>query len=230
VALQHDELCAKVMANHFPAARIDGTRVWTGVADLAIDCEVSQIRDGARATAALVFGLHGERFAQSPVYVTVVGYGSGADDAIIAGTCNWACTFGPMFVAAFGGEVSPELESMAALIDGERYTVYIDGLDRAAMVGGVSPASNPGVARARLGGTPWLAPGLIASGTLPDWGRGVAVLSVFVADSAEQRIVEVKLNGEECEDAQRTLEGPLDGEPGVTWFLRELAVLVPSAP
>jgi hypothetical protein len=216
------------MANHFPAARLEGRRVWTGVADLAIDCEVNRIGDhGAQASAALVFGLHGERFAQSPVYVTVVGYAGAADDAIIAGTCNWACVFGPMFVAAFGGQASSELESVTAQIDGDRYTVYIDGLDRAAKTGGASTASNPGVARARLGGAPWLTPGLIASGTLPDWGRGVAVLSVFVADSAENRIIEVKLNGHECEDAQRTLEGPLDGEPGVTWFLRELAVLVP---
>jgi hypothetical protein len=225
------QLLLETVARHFPAARIDGTVVRTGIADVDVACEVHQVDPvGPFFAAHLFFRVHGPRLAPTGVFSSITGYESSAEAAIVTGGCHWACTFAPLFHAAHTGQVGGEAEAMDVDVAGTRRHVVVDGIDR------VFWLSDPGdsgahtaATRRRLGGTPWLMPRVLASRTLPALPSDrVTVVGVFVSDIKGNRTLEVKVDGVDHEPSTHLLDDAPPEPPGAMVLLRELAIVLPT--
>ena len=227
-----DELLVQIMANHFPEARTDGQEIELGVGDLRLACRVNAVgRVGSYSAAHLFFYLSGGALGDEPVFASVSGYEETPERAVIVGACNWACSFGPVFRAALAGEDRPEVARCAAELHGQRVEIFVDGLDRV-MSFDDEPVelARIGAARARLGAAPWLTGVLAASGRLPLLPADrPSLLSVFLGERPDGRIVEVKVHGVDWPAAQPAFAGSHE-PPGAVSLLRELAVVVPVGP
>jgi len=225
-----DRLLVETIARHFPGATIDGTVVDLAVAGLRIDCHVNGVRPlGAFSSASLFFHLSGGALGERPIFASISGYEESPEHAVVVGACNWACSFGPVLRAALAGEEQPEVTRTTADIHGQRFHLLVDGLDRVMSFGEADPdLARTRAARARLGGTPWLVGVVAASGRLPVLPADrPSVLSLFVGERPDGRIVEVKVHGVDWPAAHAAIDG--DCEPaGAMTLLRELAVAVPA--
>jgi hypothetical protein len=225
-----DTLLVETIARHFPDAHIDGTTVDLAVAGLRIDCHVNGVRPlGVFSSASLFFYLSGGALGERPVFASISGYDETPEHAVVVGACNWACSFGPVLRAALAGEEQPGVARTSADIHGQRFHLFVDGLDRVMSFGEPDPdLARTKAARARLGAAPWLVGVVAASGRLPVLPADrPSVLSVFVGERPDGRIVEVKVHGVDWPAAQAAIAG--DSEPaGAMTLLRELAVAVPA--
>lgn len=224
-----DRLLVETTANHFPGARIDGTTIDLGFAGLRMDCQVSAVRPlGRFSSASLFYFLSGGALGDEPVFASISGYEETPEHAVVVGACNWACSFGPVLRAALAGEEQPEVARFTAEIHGQRFRLFVDCLDRVMSFGDPEPdLTRTKAARARLGATPWLCGVIAGSGRLPLLPPDrPSLLSVFVGERPDGRIVEVKVHGVDWPAAHDAIAG--DSEPaGAMTLLRELAVAVP---
>jgi hypothetical protein len=223
---------AETLARHFDAASIDGATVRLGFADLVVACEVGAIgRLGGFFAAPLYFRLSGGPLGIAPIFASVSGYERSARNAVIAGTCNWACSFGPVLRSALTGApvTDPSTGEFEAVLDGRRYRVVLAVLDRAMSYTAVDDTSSRvQAARSRHGGNPWLIPSVLSSNTLPLLAaRASTVLSLFILDTPDGRTVEVKVNGTDWAPSTVTFVAVEPEPPGGVSLLRELTVLVP---
>ena len=230
-ASEHDVLLAETVARHFEGAAVSGRVARIGFGGVQVECSVNDVMDlGGQRAASLFLRLSGGALGPAPIFASVTGYEHDPVAAIVAGACNWSCTFGPVLTAALTGGTAPEIEDLETTLDGRRFRVLFSGLDRA-MIGDDDPAALIRGARARAGGTPWLTPVVLDAGRLPLLtASGPSLLSVFVFEGPTGRTVEVKLNGANwgpsCVQGEPVPEAPA----GAMVLLRELAVLVPLDP
>jgi len=228
-------LLAETVARHFEDAVLEGSTVRLGFADLSVRCEVGEVgRLGDFSAAPLYFWLSGGDLGAQPIFASVSGYEGSPHNAIIAGGCNWTCSFGPVLRAALTGTpvTDPEADELDVVLDGRRYRMVLSGLDRAMRFGPEEDvAVRYAAARARHGGDPWLIPAVLASNTLPLLtAPGSTVLSLFILDTPDGRTVEVRVNGSDWAPSAATFARVEPEPPGGVSLLRELAVLVPREP
>lgn len=225
-----DALLCEVIAGHFPDAKIhEHHQVELGFGDLGIACRVDSVRKiGTTHCASLFFRLRGGRLGPIPVFASVSGYGPSAMEAIVTGACNWTCIFGPVLRAALADEAQPEVGRFEIAIDGQRFRVFLAGLDRAFSLDGRDPSDRVAAARSRFAPDSWLTRVVIESGRLPLLAADrPTVLSVFISDTGDDRVVEVKVDGCDWPDMARAFEHAAHEPEGTGVFLRELAVAVP---
>jgi hypothetical protein len=131
MSAEDDALFLEVFANHFPGARIVGSEVDVAFGDLKVACSVNRVNDaGSFVAASLFFSLASPKLGEAPVFASMSGYGRTAKEAIVAGACHWACTFGPVLRAGVAGEEQPNVDRFDTTIDGQPFRVFVDGLDR----------------------------------------------------------------------------------------------------
>ncbi|MCC6809285.1 MAG: SMI1/KNR4 family protein [Deltaproteobacteria bacterium] len=232
----HDKQLTETIARHFAQASVVGTDVDLGVAGVHIRCRVNgvQAAGGQQTSASLFFELYGGELGPDPIFASVNGYGSSAEEAITSGGCNWACSFGPVLRASLGGEPEKDVPTVDEEIHGQAFRIFIDGLDRAVLTEADPEREQPGIrtaaARARFGARPWLISRLIASGRLPLIpAKGASVIGVFIFDAPRRRVVEIKVNGRNWPGADEIFADVSDDEHGGVTLLRELAVLIPMS-
>jgi hypothetical protein len=223
---------ATTLARHFDAARVDGSTVQLGFADLAVRCQVGSIgRLGRFVAVPLYFWLSGGPLGQQPIFASVSGYESLPRNAVIAGTCNWACSFGPVLRAGLTGTsvTDPDAGEFEAVVEGRHYRVVLACLDRAMSYTQVNDTvSRFRTARSRHGGDPWLVSSVLASNTLPPLSaRASTMLSLFILDTPHERTVEVKVNGTDWPPSSGVFAAVELEPPGGVSLLREPAVLTP---
>lgn len=190
---------------------------------------VNSIREiGATRNASLFFYLHGGRLGSSAVFASAGGYGPSPEAAIVTGACNWACVFGPVLRAALGDEDLPDVERFEIAIHGQRFRVFLDGLDRAFSRDGTDPVDRVAAARSRFAPDSSLTRVVIESGRLPLLAADrPTVLGVFLSDTSDARVVEVKVDGRDWPAMEPAFAHVASEPKGTGVFLRELAVAVP---
>ncbi|MCK6546428.1 hypothetical protein L6R52_11310 [Myxococcota bacterium] len=227
-----DRIFTETIARHFSGATISDGVIDLGFAGLRMRCHVPSVQPfGDGASASLFMNLWGGALGDQPIFVSISGYGDDATSAVVVGGCNWACTFGPVLRAGLGEELVPDAEHVSVTAHGRTWDVWTGGLDR---VLGTAPLTadvheHARRARTRLTGKRWLTERVLESPWLPVLDpEGPTLLSVFVGDAPERRIVEVKVGGADWPMAARAF-GDSPAAPGPeTMFLRELSVVVPS--
>lgn len=230
---EQDGLLTETIARHFPGARVDKNEVDLGLGGLSIACRVNGVGAfGSFKTASLFFQLRGGALGKASVFASMSGYGDSDRDAILTGGCNWACSFGPVLRAGLAGDTETNVERFEVTVDGQAYHLFVDGLDRSFWSsGGDHTGERTRVARARLGGWPWLSRVILDSGRLPLLPvTRSTILSVFVASRSGGLTVEVKINGVDWPGMAAAFSGTSHEPPGAVTLLRELAVLVPTGP
>lgn len=251
-----DALLAETIARHFDGAVAQGGTV-LGAAGLRIDCHVDSVQKAAGGirAAAIYLQLSGQHLGPTPVFASISGYEGSEEASIVEGACSWACTFGPVLEAAgvdaaialddvrglpewtgtipptTGGDEIHNLQRRDVVVGGRRYRAWFAALDRLLTATQPEPGLTRG-ARARLGGSPWLTPTLLASGTLPPLAPDQAtVVSTFVMEAGPARSVEVKVQGQDWAASGPVFAAaPAGRASGAAILLRELAVLVPLPP
>jgi hypothetical protein len=229
----YDVLLAETIARHFEDGEVDGRTARFTVVDgiaASVECSVTDTqRLGAFETASLYLMLSGGGLGDTPVFASISGYDERSTEAaIISGACNWACALGPVLRGALTGEREGDGDLFEVTLDGRRFRVAVDRLDRVLVLEQrVEPGERIRAARARLGAEPWLTTRVLDSGTLPLLTAPAGtLLSVFVA-AAPRRTVEVKVNGGDWAPSSAAFDdSPIEPE-GAIALLRELAVLVP---
>lgn len=226
-----DLLLCETVARHFPEARTrdEPCEIDLGFGDLTLACKVNAVHHyGALQSASLFFHLRGGRLGATPVFASVSGYGESLRAAIITGACNWTCTFGPVLRAGLAGESLPDVPSFEVSIDGQRFRVLVDGLDRGLSLDGTDVTHRLLAARARFAPDSWLARVVLESDRFPVLATDrPTVLSVFVSDTAADRTVEVKVDGCDWLGMAAAFEHVAPEPPGTGVMMRELAVVVP---
>jgi hypothetical protein len=228
----HDALLSETVAHHFPEARIEEDAIKLGFGDLQISCFVDAIREiGPYNAASLFFTLRGGRIGKAGVFASVSGYAETAEAAIITGACNWTCAFGPVFRAGLAGEEIAEVDRFEVTVDGQRFRIFVDGLDRAMLLEDGDATRRIAAARARFSPGSWLVRAILESGRLPLLhAERPTIISAFVSDGMASRTVEVKVNGWDWPGMEPVF-APVPAEPpGAIALLRELAVVVPVGP
>jgi hypothetical protein len=124
----------------------------------------------------------------------MTSYGPTLAEAIVAGACGWACSFGPVLRAALSDDVVDGVASFAVLQHGEPFRVYVDAYDHSLHFGPTG-GEQPAAARARLAAEPWFAFHVIGRGTIAFDGERPQLLAIFVGEVPDRRVVEVKLDG-----------------------------------
>ena len=222
------ELLVATIARHFPDAKVTGTTIDVGFGGVTIGCRLGKVAQQMGVTAAqLVFDLDGEEL-RGPIELAMNGYAPSPHDAIIEGGCLWACSFGPVLRAALSDEVHDEVAWFEANAGAASYRCYIDAFDRVLHFA-PSGCEEVAAARVRLGGEPWLATGVFDIGGLPLAGDRTQILSVFVGELPDRRIVEVRLDGIIVPGFD-DLVADADPQPGAPQMslLRELVAVVPD--
>lgn len=223
MALEHDSLLTRTIAEHFASARIAGDEIELGFGGVVMKCRVAAVgRVGGYQAASLSFELRGGVAGE----LSVNGYGESAERAIAGGACDWACAFGPVLRAGLGGEAVADAPAHEVMVDGRRFRLFVRALDRLMVFPGGDGARRTEAARERLGAAPWLTSRVLAAGGLPIPAERPAILSVHVCDAADVRTVEVEVNGVAV--MSRAFEDAPPEPPGAMTLLRELAVLVPA--
>ncbi len=227
---QHDALLTETIARHFPDARIVANEIDLGFAGLHIACSVNAVHElGPYKSASLFFTISSADLRLEPTFASISGYAESAEAAIVTGACNWACAFGPVLRASVGDGNHENVERFEISVDGQAFRVYVDGVDRAMLFKSSDESevsARVAAARKRHGASPWLAPLVLRSGQLPLLSPDRRnLLSVFVADRPDGRVLEIKVNGR---DWPVTMFKDVPLEPaGAVTLLRELAILVP---
>ena len=233
--MQRDEqnaLLAETLARHFPAARARGGEVDLGFGDLRATTEVGAIKHvGQLVSASLFLYLVGGKLGPAPVFASISGYADSPEAAIVSGGCNWACVFGPVLLAALADEELPKVERFEATIHGQRFRLFVDGLERALSSSSTpaeSTSARSAAMRERWGAHPWLAKAIVDAGQLPLLPANRAtVLSVFASDTPGNRVVEVKVNGRNWAGSDQVFAAAPSEPDGAVLMLREFVVAVP---
>ena len=128
------QVMAQTLARHFDAAHVDGSTVRLGFADLTVRCQVGPVgRLGSFFAVPLYFWLSGGPLGSKPIFASISGYEQSPRNAVIAGTCNWACSFGPVLYSGLAGApvTDPDTDEFEAVLEGRRYRVVLAKVDRA---------------------------------------------------------------------------------------------------
>lgn len=220
---------AETLARHFADATVEDAVVRLGFGNVEIECRVHDPNwSGAHWSASLFMYISGGRFGPQPIFASISGYhDGGVEQAVIEGTCMWACSFGPVLVSALTGAEDPEVEHEEVEAGGRRHRLVYGRFDRAMTTSAADGERLVTEVRARLGGQPYLTPAVldaVPTELLAD--REVSLLSVFVLEGYGNRTVEIKVNGADTEVAwPKDAPAALGSEDLV--LLRELAVVVP---
>lgn len=228
----HDAMFRETIARHFSDARIVDDEIALGFGALRMQCWVHEVgHHGSSVHATLFMQLRGGHLGETPVFASASGYGDTAEAAIVIGACNWACAFGPVLQAALGGTASADVASFDAVADGQAFRVFVDALDRAASLDASDALPRIAPARARFARDGWLARAVLDAGRLPVLHpERATLLSLFVSDLENHRLVEVKVDGVDWPGMDAVFAGAPPEPPGAMVLLRELAVAVPMGP
>lgn len=246
-----DALLAAIVAHHLDGAVVDEGTARVVSPALTVECHVDQLSAfGPHQTAACFFDVSGGRLGATPVFASVSGYGATPQEAVADGGHAWVGLVSSLLRAAddaeregdvppagdgdSAGDAEPEgdVERFEVVLDGRRFLLVVDGIDRG-FTGGERDDVPSGLRelRRRIGGSPWLLPRLVEDGRLPLLGGAdAALVSLLVAEWPTLRTVELKVNGADWTTAgvlEEAVERP-DGLVGA--MLRELALLVPLDP
>lgn len=221
--------CDRIRPRRLGRRRVNGRTAWLGIGDLRVDCEVAGVQPlGSNVAASLFFRLAGGGLGDLPIFASISGYERTTQGAIVAGGCNWACSFGPVLTAGLsGGQLDdPDVQLYETTIDGRRFRVVLSGLDRSLTSGDTNDgAALTQAARRELAGWPFLTPRVLEGSQLPLLTAEHTLVSVFVAAAPQQTTYEIKVNGSDWPPA--TVVGPprQGASPGAVVLLRELAVV-----
>ncbi len=209
------------LAHHFSGSVLEEkqVRIAEGVALRACATPLGAGPAGHRVS--LSFEIHWLHASRASVALTTVGYGDSDIAAAVSGTCEWARSFAAVLQQGLSGAVDGGIDVTVA---GMAYRCFVDGLDRSVDFNGAEP-SEPSACRKRLGGTPFLLPGILEEVDILSSHRPT-VVSLFVGDGLDERMVEFKVDGWELKGTGALRQVPKEDEGGVV-FLREVAVLVP---
>lgn len=226
-----DASLAATIARHFDGGCTSGRTAFLGFNDVSIECYVAGTSPvGANRSASLFLLLRGGRLGAQPVFASISGYGTSDEEAIVAGGCEWSCQFGPVLRAALADSVEPDIEPLHTTVDGRSYRVAAAGLGR--LLGSV-PEQEPGellrTVHRHLAGEALLTQVVLDSDTLPVLPAHTStLLSVFVMEGPNSRVVEVKVNGVDWPPASLAFPQPALPLSSVMALERELAVLTPD--
>jgi hypothetical protein len=175
--------------------------------------------------AQLLFEVESDEL-RAPTELTITGYGETLPEAIVGGACGWTCSFGPVFRAALSDDAVDGVASFEVGQRGDAYRVYVDAFDYVLHFspdGGEQPAD----ARARLGAQPWLAFHALGSGKIELAGERAQLLSLFVGDLPDRRIVEIHLDAKPLDFGDLFGDAPYAKTTQMVG-LREVAIIVPD--
>lgn len=220
-----EEMLAAIVARHF-----DEPSVAKNVVDLGfvrIACHVGQLRPFAKMhSAQLLFDVSAPELAATTQF-SMTSYGPSLAEALAHGACGWTCSFGPVLRAGLSDDVVDGVASFEVEHAGARFRVYVDAYDHVlhfASEGGEDTAA----ARTRFAAAPWLAHHVLARGTVALSRERPQLLGVFVGESPDRRIVEVKLDGAVQPGFDDLVAAVPPARIKQMVALRELAVVVPD--
>ena len=229
-----DVLAAQTIARHFDDGTADGRTARLGFNDVTIDVWVQQPNAfGANHVAVPMFlNVSGGRLGKVPSFASLSGYGDTPEEAIIAGMCEWSCTFGPVLRRGLTDELvdASEAREFTTELDGTRFRTTVDSYGR---VIGSSAGGAEDLERVQqsLAGDEPLTKTVVESGLLPVLPTtSSTLLSVFVMESTTSRTVEVKVNGADWWATAAAFPQPSAVADGRIVMIRELAVVVPQSP
>lgn len=220
-----ETLLVTTIARHFPEARIANHVVDLGFVQLG--CRLGKVGPfGSIQSAQLLFDVSGGELA-GEVQLSMNGYGPTLPEAIVGGACGWACSFGPVLRAALSDDVVDRVASFVLLHRGTPFRVYVDAFDHVLQF---APAGceDTATARERFAASPWFAFHVLGTGAVALSAERPQLLSIFIGELPDRRIVEVKLDGvvQPGFDSLATRAPPAPADQMVA--LRELAIVVPD--
>lgn len=230
----YDAILCETVARHFSNAVITEDVVALGFGDLQMKCCVNQITPmGSSVAASLFFWLSGGKLGDTAVFMSCTGYAEGPEQAIVTGGCIWTCSMGPVLRAGFADEVdaASDMETYEVIVDTQRFRAYQNGFDRAMMFSHDDSMATIKAARERFSSGTTLTPQVLNAGLLPVLhGVRPTVISVFVSEGMQKRVVEVKVDGYDWQGMARVFAGVPNTTENAMVMMRELAVIVPLDP
>ena len=213
------------IARHFPEAEVTDNVVDLGFVKLT--CRLGSV--GTFSTlqrVQLLFDIGGDEL-EVTTQVSMTGYAPTLAEAIVAGACGWACSFGPVIRAALSDDIVEGVASFVVVQRGVPYRLFVDAFDHVLHFA-PTDCEDPSAARQRFAASPWFAFHALGTGEIQLASDRPQILSVYVGELPDQRITEVKLDGV----VQAGLEGRIEAAPPAPArqlvSLRELAIIVPD--
>ena len=230
----YDVILCETVARHFSNAVITEDVVALGFGDLQMKCCVNQITPmGSSVAASLFFWLSGGKLGDTAVFMSCTGYAETAEQAIVYGGCIWTCSMGPVLRAGFADDIdsTSDMETYEVIVDTQRFRAYQNGFDRAMMFSEDDSMATIKAARERFSSGTTLTPQVLNAGLLPVLhGARPSVVSVFVSEGMQKRIVEVKVDGYDWQGMERVFAGVPNKTENAMVMMRELTVIVPLDP
>lgn len=225
---EEDALLVLTIARHFEGATVEDQTVLLDPHGVRIGCKIGTVKPAFGAQSVqLLFTIDGNGL-RGPVEVTTTHYGTTAREAVIAGACAWACSFGPLLLAGLCGEETDEPVGRFVLAQrGRSMRVYVSDLDKVLHFA-ANGCEDTDAARSRFGLAPSMAFHVLGSGALELATDRPQLLSVFVGELKEKRILEVKLDGVAFDGFDALLAKVPPAPAPELVALRELAVIVPD--
>ncbi|MEO8700053.1 MAG: hypothetical protein ABI867_08410 [Kofleriaceae bacterium] len=220
-----ETLLVTTIARHFPDARIANHVVDVGFVQLG--CRLGALRPfSGMQSAQLLFDVAGSELGGA-IQLSMTGYGPTLAEAIVGGACGWACSFGPVLRAALSDEVVDGVASFALMQRGTPFRVYVDAFDHVLHFapGGCEDTAT---ARERFAAAPWFAFHVLGGGTVELAADRPQLLSIFVGELPDRRIVEVKLDGALQSGFADLVAAAPPAPASQMVALREIAVIVPD--
>lgn len=226
-----DGVLAQTVARHFVGAQAHGAVARIGLGDVRIACQVGSGTESPTGwTVPLFLRLWGGLLPEDPVFASISGYGVTVEAAVEDGGALWAASFGGVLRTGLAGlpDDDPDLKVYAAQVQKTHVRVAHASLGRVRSNQSLSEADIAGTllaARSKLTG------GASLTATVLDWGglplldlKRSVILSTFVMDRPDGRVIEVKVNGEDV-PAETALRDAPPSPDGAVSLLRELAVI-----
>jgi hypothetical protein len=223
-----DALLVDTIARHFEDATIDGHSVLLDPDGVRIACHVGTVKPAFGAQSAqLLFTIAGNGL-RGPVEVGTTHYGATVDEAVVAGGCSWACSFGPLLLAGLYGEETEEpVDAFVLAQGGQTFRVYARMLDKVLHFA-ANGCEDVAAARARFGLAPSMAFHVLGSGLVELGKDRPQLLSVFVGELQQKRAFEAKLDGVAFGGFEGLFANVPPQPASELVALRELAVIVPG--
>ncbi len=218
-------LLLTTVARHFADAEISKHVVDVGFA--RIGCALGAVSPfGRMHSAQLLFDISGGGLA-GVTQVSMTGYGATLAEAVVSGACGWTCSFGPVLRAALSDDVVDGVPSFVVLQRGEPFRVYVDCFDHVLHFAPVGCEATE-TARERFSAAPWFAFHVLGRGTIELAAERPQLLSVFVGELPDRRIVEVKLDGTPQSGFENLIVDAPPPPADQMVALREVAIVVPD--
>ncbi len=209
-----DQILTERIAAHFHSATISEDNVVDlGFGGLQLACHVSGVQSlGSLYATSLFFHLYGQDTGLRPIFLSVSGYEAEVEAAVVQGACEWACTFGKVLEFGFTGERQhatnqEDFHQLSTSFRGQKVTVAVDRMDRVLSAGDDAPDIAAILKRSQTtlaGQRQWLTEVLLESVHLPLLDlRKPNIISTFISNHEDMRIIEVKVNGENWPLAER---------------------------